>query len=354
MGFHRFAILTSDGQIWEWLRGKGTAPTRIPIPRPAIDVFVSQWDFAGCIIPEPGEPPIMGYPWIWGTATGIWGGKAPALQPVSVKKLWQMKAPVREISVSYHTIHFIDSLGRLFGIGDNVMGEVGNGHALVNQFNYPGFYGWTWQRDEDLTGPPPIQIDPEIRWKHLYADNFLAFYRYATDANDNLYFWGRDKALVSGRGYLNLQEAAHPDAMNVLKPTIVHPLSAIYQSYNFTMPSITAGTDRTVSSDTAILQATVTPPLLIKSTPVAANGIDTIGYKIVSYKWTRTKGAACKIVDPDSRQTIVTGLTSGKYTFTLIVKDNNEGTASANVTITVNPVAVAGNTRHTPNKIGKL
>ncbi len=335
MGLHRIVVLTTNGQVWEWFAFKGLTPVRKIVPGPASAIFVSQWDYAGCIIPEPGGSRTMGYPYVWGTACGFWGGKAPAPEPIPLKQLWKMKVPVKEITANFHTIHYIDSLGRLFGIGDNVMGEIGNGKALVGQSNYPGHYGWTWVRDEYLTGAPPIQIGQGIRWKHLFSDNFLAFYRYATDEQDSLYFWGRDKALVSGRGFLNLQEAAHPDAMNVLTPTMVSPLAAKFQTYNFTMPSITAGEDRTISGTSVTLKGIATPPLLVKSTPRALNGIDTIGYKIVSYKWSRLKGPAATIVNPASPETTVTGLVPGTYIFTLATKDSNEGTLSANVTITV-------------------
>src|SRR5258708_39284453 len=99
-----------------------------------------------------------------------------------------MKVPEKEITANFHTIHYIDSLGRLFGIGDNVMGEIGNGKALVGQSNYPGHYGWNRVRDEYLTGAPPIQIGQCIRWKHLFSDNFLTVYPYNNDENESLYF----------------------------------------------------------------------------------------------------------------------------------------------------------------------
>jgi endoglucanase len=341
LGGLRIVALTTDGQVWQWPRSGSRTPIQMTIPRPASDIFVSHLDVAGCIIPDaPGAT--MGYPYVWGTKTSMYGGGASNTQPTSIKGLWNMSVPIKEICASWNTIHYIDSLGRMYGCGFNSMGEVGNGEEFVNKYNYPGFpgYGWTFMDYENPSGIP-VQIGAGITWKHIYSNNWYAFYKYAQDVNDSVYSWGRNKSLDLGNGYYNMSEQYSYDAMDVIKPTMVHPLTAIYQQYNFTKPTITAGPKQTIASSTAVLTGVATPPLLIKNSLTAANGIDKVGYDIVSYKWTKVSGTGGTITTPNSASTTVTGLTAGTYVFNLITTDGNTGTLSANDTIIVTSIAAA-------------
>jgi len=335
-GGARIVALTTHGQVYEFRYGSRT-PVLIPTPRPAIDIFASHLDVAGCIIPDPGERSGMGYPYVWGGASSMYGSNTPYTQPTSVKNLWKMTSPVREITTSYGTIHYIDSLGRMFGIGFNPAGEIGNGVEFVNKYDYPGFpgYGWTYKDYENPTGAPPIQIGKGIQWKHLWSNNWFTLYYYAMDIHGEIYSWGRNKSMVLGNGLNNLEDRFSPDALDVLVPTRVHPMTARFQNYNFHPPTINAGPNQTTANTTVRLSGSATPPLLIKATPEAANGIDTLDYRIVSWKWTKLKGNGARIISPDSPETEVTGLTPGVYIFNLMTTDNNTGTQSANVTITV-------------------
>ncbi len=335
-GGSRIVGLTTSGQVYQWVAGGGRTPTQMTIPRPATDIFVSQSDVAGCIIPDPGEGSGMGYPYVWGTSYGMWGGGASYAQPTSIKALWNMSVPIKEIAADWNTIHYIDSLGRMYGTGYNPFGEVGNGQEFINKYNYPGFpgYGWDFGSNEDPTGAP-VQLGAGITWKHLYSNNWFGFYKYAQDVNDSVYSWGRNKGLVLGNGMENLQEQFSYDAMDVLKPTMVHPTMATYQTYNFTPPSISVGPKQVVAGSTANLSAVVVAPLLFRSTPVAANGIDKAGYDIVSYQWTQVSGTAATITSPTTVSTSVTGLSIGTYIFQLITTDNNTGTLMARDTIIV-------------------
>lgn len=341
-GGNKIVGLTSKGQVYEWLAGHHE-PMLMTTPRPAIDIFVSHLDMAGCIIPDPGESSDMGYPYVWGGRNSMYGASTPFTQPTSVKALWKMTAPVKEITTSSNTVHYIDSLGRLFGIGFNSLGEVGNGVQFVNKYDYPHFpaYAWTYTDYENPSGAPPSQVGIGITWKHLWSNNWYTLYTYAQDAGDDIYSWGRNKSLVLGNGLNNMEDRWSPDALDVLTPTRVHPLSARFQNYNFTPPSIHAGPDQTTTHSTVLLNGSATPPLLIKATPIAANGIDTVNYKIVSWQWTKIKGAGGKITSPKTASTTVTGLTPGTYIFNLLTTDNNTGTQSANVTITVKGAAAA-------------
>ncbi len=334
MGGLNIIVLLTNGEVWQWSKNGSLTPTKRTIPRPAIDIFSGQYNINGCIIPDVTGSQTVGYPYVWGTYYGYWGGASSYSEPTSVKALWGVLVPIKEIAANANTIHYIDSLGRMFGIGDNPNGEIGNGYELVNKYQYPTPYSWSWNPNEALTGAPAIQIGAGITWKKLYKNNTISYFMFASDVNDSIYFWGRDKALASGRGYINWQEAAYPNALDVLQPLQVHPLQSKYQAYDFTLGSINAGTDQIISSATTTLAGTaVAPKLLYRG--VLNNGQPDISYSIVSYEWTKLSGPSCTITSPSSSSTTVTGLTDGVYLFRLVTTDNNTGTMSDTVKVTV-------------------
>jgi hypothetical protein len=335
-GSQRIIVLTTSGQVYEWTRGGSLTPALKAIPRPAIDIFGSHANYGGCIIPDATGSQTMGYPYIWGTNYGNWGGTAPLTQPTSVRSIWKMTAPIKEISSNWNTIHYIDSLGRLFGMGFNAQGEVGNGEEIVNKHTYATFPGYGWDfGDGENSVAVPVEIGKGIKWKKLYSNNFFCFYKYAQDANDSIYSWGRNKAMVLGNGFKNLQEQYSPNSMDVLVPTMVHPMTVKTQTYNFTAPVINAGPKVSVAATTVTLSGSAKGPQLIKSTAVAANGIDKVGFDIVSYQWTKVSGPDAVIATPNAATTIVNGLTPGTYVFNLSTVDANKGTQSANDTVVV-------------------
>ena len=341
MGGNRIVGLTTAGDVYEWVSKGSRTPAKKTIPLPAIDIFASHMDYAGCLIPTSAGA-TSGYPYVWGYNYGCWGGTTTYSQPTSVQALWKVTLPIKVIDANWNTTHFIDTLGRLFGMGYNVQGEVGNGQEFVNKYNYPTFpgYGWDFSDGEDPVSTP-VQIAPNIKFSQLFSNNWFAFFKYALDVNGNLYSWGRNKAMDLGNGYLDMQEADHPNSLDVLVPTLVTPLTSYYQTYNWTGPSISAGATQNITGSTATLTGTATAPQLIAATTVAANGITKVGYSIVSYKWTKVSGGNATITSPAAATTTVTGLVSGTYVFNLLTTDNNTGTQSANVTINVSSGAVS-------------
>lgn len=325
---------TADGQVYEWRKNNGLTPEQRVLPRGAIDIFVGQYPVAGCVIPDE-EGGTAGWPYVWGSDFGFWGGNTGYAEPTSVKDLWQMDAPIVDIAANQNTIHFIDTEGRLFGIGDNVNGEIGNGEELVNHVErYPTPYAWSWAKGEAFTGAPPIEVGQGIRWKQLFKGNTFAFYVMAIDEQHNLYSWGRQKSFVLGNGYYSNQEQVYPNSLDVLTPTRVDPFTAKATSYDFALPTIDAGPDQTINAATVTLSGTGTAASLTATTP--PNGIAKLGHEIASYAWTKTSGpAGATIVTPDAATTQVTGLVPGTYVFRLLITDTNTGTIADDVTITV-------------------
>jgi len=334
--------LTTTGQVYQWSSGGSRTPTLIATPRPATDIFISRLSVFGCIIPDPGETSGMGYPYIWGSACTMWGGSANYTTPTSVKALWNMTSPIKEISVDWNTIHYIDSLGNMYGGGYNSSGEVGNGQEFVGKYTYPGWpnYGWSFTDYENPTGIPK-QIGAGVKWKHLYSNNWFGFYKYAMDENDSIYSWGRNKSLALGNGFWNGYNGGqyHANTLDVIRPTMVHPMTSIFTEYDYEPPTMTMDPKRVLSTSTATLTGVAKPLKCVAVIKPAPNGIDTAGYKIVSYLWTKVSGpAGGTLASPNAATTSVSGLTTGTYIFNLLATDNNTGTISGNDTIVVTSV----------------
>ena len=332
MNYYKIVGLTTSGDVYEWLLNGSTTPTQKTIPRPAIDIAVTYFNAAVCIIPKTSGSQVMGYPYWWGTAFNMWGGNTDYTQPT---EQWSLTVPIKAIGAGYHTTHYVDSLGRMYGIGENVMGEIGNNSQTVDKYTYPTQWDWSFTTGENMVSTP-TQIGAATTWKNVWGDNTLSFYKIAQDVNDSIYFWGRDKALVSGRGYLIMQEESYPNVIDVIVPTQIHPLAAIYQQYNFTAGTANAGADQpsvTTSSTTLSGSATAT---IILANGTVNNGQGNISPTIASYQWTKVSGTGGTIVSPTSATTNITGMTTGTYVFRLTVTDSFGATYSDTMTVTVN------------------
>jgi hypothetical protein len=140
-------------------------------------------------------------------------------------------------------------------------------------------------------------------------------------------------------GKLNLQEEFYPNAFDVLAPKKISPPdTATYKTYDFQLPNIGAGTNQTITTTSTTVTATGHPALLINH----INSTDTAGY-FCTYLWTKESGTGGTIVSPNAKSTPITGLSTGTYVFKVLTTDNNSGTASGQITITVNTAGTPPN-----------
>ena len=324
---NRLIALASNGAVYEYSANKGI-PVRVPLPLPASDIAASHTGFYIAIVPDRYKPGATtttpGWPYGWGAESVYFGASGSIVTPIPLKSSWGLKAPIKKITANHNTIHFIDTLGRLFGLGDNPIGEIGNGTELVNHAeSYKTPYAWSWTKHENLVRRP-VEIGSGIKWKDLFADNSYAFYHYALDENDSLYFWGRSKSWVSGLSHSN--EDLYPNAFDILTPIMLHPFITPNKHYGvFVKYKCDAGKDQSIVGDSILLTGDATP---------------STGYEIAALKWTRVSGpATCSILSPDSSSTVVKKLATGTYRFRLQMTDNNTATISDTVTIKVtNPL----------------
>jgi hypothetical protein len=334
--------IAANGDAYMWVAGS-SAYTKLNLPGPCIGGGSSQRDWVCLVVNDYGGGSGMGNPYVFGSEYQYWGGNvaiSPA-SPLAVKALWGLTKPIKELVSSNNTIHFIDSVGDLYGIGDNPNGEIGIGTELVNKFDvYPTPLAWSWAGNEAQVHAPPQRVflhnvDGSInntKLKHLYGGSAFVFYKYAQDMNDSVYFWGRNKSFVGGDGVSNGDEAVHPNALDVLTPTMRTPINISptqTQIYQLSFPTCNAGADQVVNSTSATLAATATPTIL------AATGKPNYGYTIVGYAWVKISGPACTIVSPNSASTLVNGMSAGVYQFKVIVTDNNTATWADTVKVTI-------------------
>ena len=334
----RIVGLQSGGNVWEFTSSTGAVGSQKTTPAPAIDIAASHLDYAVCLIQtQPGS--LYGWPYFWGTDWGAWSNVSHSYsQPTSVKTEWGLTQGLSAISANYNSIHAIDSTGHLLGCGFNVQGEVGNGQEFVNRYTYPtyGGYGWDFGDHENPTGVPPVQIGSSTSWKYLWdADGYFVFWSAYSDVNDTLYTNGRNKSQVLGNGFHNLDEETSPNALDILAPTVVHPIQVTYKQYHFTAPNLSvSGGNQSISTNSTTLTAAGHSALLINS----SLSTDTLGYSWTTYAWTQTSGPSCIIANPSNKSTSVTGLSNGTYVFQLIATDTNQGMGQATVTVTVSGV----------------
>lgn len=104
-------------------------------------------------------------------------------------------------------------------------------------------------------------------------------------------------------------------------------------------PTVNAGTDRTITLPTSSLSITGT-------------ATDTDG-TVVGYAWTQTSGPSSATLSGATTATVaISNLIAGTYVFKLTATDNNGGTGSDNVAVTVNPaVNVAPTANAGVNKV---
>lgn len=338
--------ITTTGLAYKWSLGS-ISYALIPLPGPALTAGASHYPF-NIIIVDDGAGSGMGYPYAYGSESAFWGGNGSTVvynAPVALKTLWNMTVPIKSLAVNKNTIHYVDSLGRLFGIGDNPNGEIGNGQELVNHSErYPTPYAWSWVKYELMTGAPPIHILPGTVFKSVWGGAAFVFYNYALDASDGLYFWGRNKSFCGGDGVANSQEATYPNALDVLIPSLRDPLAVLptqTQYYNFTLPTAKINTTDTISTNSNAVTLTVaaTPPTLV------ASGKPNYGYTITGYQWSKISGPAATFTAPTSTTTDATGLSTGTYKFGVLVTGSNTGTWADTITVLVNnslPIVSAG------------
>lgn len=244
-----------------------------------------------------------------------------------------------DIAVSDWTIHYITDDNKLWGMGNNAMGQVGLGWELVNRCElYSSCFAGGWE--DPTTGDyqqwafvgTPTQVASDKTFKRVWASDYFAYYCFAQElSTDNLYGWGRAKSgalltsgtTIDGKGWSN--ESTYANAADVLSPKLINYFSYTLPSpSSFVLPTVNAGSDQSISTASTTLTGSAT-----------AGHTSSWSFSVSSYEWTKVSGPSCTIASPTAASTGVTGMSNGVYTFQLKTTDNNTATVVDNVTVTV-------------------
>lgn len=163
----------------------------------------------------------------------------------------------------------------------------------------------------------------------------------ATDEDGTIstYLWTR----ISGPNTPTLSGSSSPDltigasGTTMIVGTYVYRLTVTDNDGGTDTDDVTIIVKPVNVIPTAQAGSNVTITLPINQVLLNGGGIDVDG-TISKFKWANLSGGSLVIVNSDSASTMVTNLTEGTYTLTLIVTDNQDAESIADsITITVNP-----------------
>lgn len=280
---------------------------------------------------------INGLPVAWGQTRYVTGVTGIISTYRELTSDWGLTAPLRDIALNANTVHFIDSEGKLYGMGDNAQGEVGLGWELVNRKElYAGKqYDWNWVSptsklyQEIAFVPKPVHIRADKLFTRIFGGGTYSYYKYALDSDGKLYSWGRNKSVVLGNGLAITNESPIPNGLDVLTPTEIDPFAYTIPLFDgalylFVPGTVSVGADQLIDKNSVVLKGIATP-----------SQSKTFSYKIVGYNWTKLSGPPCKIDNADTDSLSLSEMPNGSYVFELKVTDNNTATMTDTVTITV-------------------
>ncbi len=318
MGEPSFLALATDGSVWIYKK-KAIQPVRVKLNAAARDIAGIG---AACYVVETANDLLA-----WGYLGSYLGTTDLGTQPVSIKKWWTAAGctfPSKELVGNYNTLHIIDANDHLFGAGENVQGEIGNGIEHPNwKGNTPMPYAWTWKHNEMIS--KPVQIHG--KFKNLNTSNTITFYFYVQDMGDQWYSWGRNKARSLGNGVSLsvLDEAKYPNALDVPAPKKVSPLSVKWKIHERItdkyqpLPIAHSGIDQYIKEP---------------FTTLSGKFSSAQGSRITTYKWEKISGDG-SLIAPDQMITKVTGLSKGEHFFKLTVTDEKGAIAFDDVKVVV-------------------
>ena len=327
-------ILLDNGDVYE--RGTGASSfTKVTFPAGSycVGVASSYRDFRFYLVHNyaGGDATLGKLEWA-GSEQGVVGDVASRTTPYLLS--FTLPYNIRQVVANDNTFHYIDSIGDMYGGGDNAQGEVGNGIEIVNRYDYWNWccntpYAWSTDKGQLYTWPP-VKIGAGHKWKRLYDQKGFAFYGVASDEFDSLYNWGRSKGFVT-LNYTANNEATYANCFDKLTPTLWSPMSNLTGYYiDFKLPKCHAGGDKTVTALSTTMGGLDT---------AANTGIANL-YSIMKIRWSQKSGPNTAVFsDSTAASVTVSNLTTGTYKFYKKITDNNTGTWADSVTLTVNNTA---------------
>jgi len=160
----------------------------------------------------------------------------------------------------------------------------------------------------------------------------------ATGSTISSYAWTK---VSGGAANITAATAASTTVTGLVQGTYVFKLTATDNNGLTGSATVTITVNPQASNTPPIVNAGSNQAITLPANAAILSGTasGTNGATISSYSWTKVSGGTANIVSPASPTTSVSGLVQGAYVFQLTATDNNGLTASAQVTVTVNPAA---------------
>lgn len=210
-------FLTNNGEVFIWAQGK-LIPLKV-IDSGAIDIAMIG---RGVYVMNTGTELK-----IWGPRCDYAGSQVKNIgTPTTLTT--PAKFPLKKMIGNWNTLHIIDDNNDMWAIGENIMGEIGNGEGCRDWKNYkngttPQPFAWNWLPAQMLTNRW-VKLDG--KWSDVFTSGSMAFYLYATDMKGQLYSWGRNKKRALGNGRTlpdNDLDVKYPNWEDQHYPTRVYP-----------------------------------------------------------------------------------------------------------------------------------
>lgn len=288
--------------------------------------------------------------YVWGANGGYLGDSTGPVYatPHDATSLITSHIPggIQFMTANAQTFHVISNLDSLYGWGDNGFGNVGNGVEV--DWQHAGFpYSGDPAQKFILMQTYPVKVSNKGDWKQIYGSVLFGLNSAATDFNDSLYEWGRNKGIMPNGvreciGANGAQAAAYPNSWDVPDVTMVSPL-AVTASIPTPCPgcingAVTANCSLcTVATTVTTARAGSNQTIATRSTTLDGSGSTCTGGAINYYKWTQIGGTPAVMDVRAGKRVNLSGLT-GTTTWQLTVIDNAWTTSTSTVTVTVSIV----------------
>lgn len=324
-----FIALMDDGTVWKWTRGSGSSPTQVSGLSGITDIGGVARD---CFIALTASDVKA-----WGQFTSVVGLSEPTSTPTSILTTLTnagVRMPIKEIANNSNILALIDADDSLWVMGDNAMGEGGIGTEITPYRTYKngtssGPFAWDFTRGQArITTPTKLRG----RFKNLCNSGNIAFYFHAQDLHDSWYSWGRNKATALANGEKKSNMDTYPCWRDVPAPRSVNALTITWpegggSAFVITdslAPVANAGVDRDIST---------------ASDSIYADMSFQQEHSISSYAWIQLSGPnTATIGSASARNTLVSGLVNGTYTFKVTVTNHHGETDTDTVTLFVNTI----------------
>lgn len=326
--------LTSAGEIYQWNNGDSNYVVKtLPAGGVAIDIAGSHNDFYMAVIHDyAGGNANLGSLYWWGSQQGFIGDNNSRTQPFALTSIFKdsvggaLPFHIKNVVTNDNTVHFVDSVNDEYGEGDGAQAEVGQGKDTVIKYQYSNQYAWTTIKGEGYTNGTCYKVLTNV--KLMITGTSFTFYCMATDQNDSLWFWGRNKSFVLPTRYVNNTESTKPNALDIVRPVIGNGLSnPTAVAVNFVGPTASAGSNQTVTTNN--------PTVTLSG---SATQMGAYGYSFASQRWTLVSGSAT-INSPTATSTTLTFASAGSARVRVTTTDTQTATDTASVLITYNPPA---------------